>query len=111
MTNYKLRQPVPQKIEKNSILIDKDDKLLQLDIPETFIDDLKMQILYILDFKDSIISKYNWTKISKRVITNLKKNPNFNENILKEFVIFHILDILKYSEKKSLLEIFLNFFK
>ena len=108
LTNYKLRQPVPQKIEKNVILIDKDDKLLQLDTNDTFMDDLKMQILYILDFKDSIISKYNWTKISKRVIKVYHLYPNFNEKILKEFIIFHILDILKYSEKKSLLEIYLN---
>jgi len=109
LTNYKLRQPVPNKIEKNTIIIAKDDKLLQLNIPDNFLDDLKMQILYILNMSDKIISKYNWTKISKRVLEGLKKNPFFDEEILKKFIISHILDILKYSEKKMLLEIYIHF--
>ena len=107
LTNYKMRQPIPNKIVKNEILITKDDKLKQLDISEDFINDLKMQILYVLNLSDNITQKYNWTINTRKVINSLKKINYFNEDILKEFVVYHIIDILSYNEKKKILQIFL----
>jgi len=106
LTNYKMRQPIPNKIEKNEILIAKDDKLQQLGTSENFINDLKLQILFVLNLSSVMKPTFSWVKAAKRVIVSLTKIKYFDENILNEFVIYHIIDILTYNEKKHLLKVF-----
>ena len=101
LTNYKARQPPPGKIEKNVFVISKDDKLVKINTNDNFIEELKEQILFILGKSDTILPKYNWTKESKKVLKSLSSVDFFEEEKLKEFIIFHIIDVLKYNEKND----------
>jgi hypothetical protein len=106
LTNYKMRQPAPHKLKKNVINISKDDKLLQIVNSENTLNNAKDQILYILDIKTTLDRKFGWTKASKIVLNEMSEISFFNEDIIKEFIIFHIFDLLNYKEKKILLEFY-----
>jgi hypothetical protein len=106
LTNYKMRQPVPHKLDKNTIIISKDDKVLRIINYENTLNDVKDQILYILGKTNTLERKFGWTNAAKRVLNEMKEISFFNEDVIKEFIIFHIFDLLKYKEKKMLLDFF-----
>jgi len=49
---------------------------------------------------------FSWVRAAKRVIISLTKIKYFDEVVLNKFVIYHIIDILTFNEKKILLKVF-----